>query len=351
MPVNEPVRRISLVAVPEASPGTLAGLQEVFGEFAPLRWVDPSLDYRQPFALDVVTPEPGRLELGLGLLLGGTRGVEEITATDIVIVPPLLVSAGGDWQTGRYPGMVAWLQRMHEGGAQLCSACSGALLLAETGLLDGRSATTHWALADTFRRVFPAIGLSLDRTLIVEGDRQQLVTSGAASAWQDLALFLVAQHLGVGAAQAVARFHALSTHLDGMAPYTVFMPRYDHGDAVVARARQWVAKNLSTPSPVESMSAGAGMSGRNFKRRFMKATGYTPLRYVQMLRVDAAKRLLEQTSQPVDEVAWSVGYDEPALFRRLFKRLVGLSPREHRRRFSLSRFVGGKKEVYDEDAR
>lgn len=339
MPVNEPVRHISLVAVPEASPGTLAGLQEVFGEFEPLGRVDPSLDYRQPFSIDVVTPEPGRLELGLGLSLGGTRGVDEVAATDIVIVPPLLVSADGDWQTGRYPGMVAWLQRMHEGGAQLCSACSGALLLAETGLLDGRTATTHWALADTFRSVFPAVRLALDRTLIIEGERQQLMTSGAASAWQDLALCLIARHLGVGAAQAVARFHALSTHLDGMAPYTVFLPRFDHGDAAMARAQHWVAENLSASSPVESMSAGAGMSTRNFKRRFLQATGYTPLRYVQMLRIDEAKQLLEQTSQPVDEIAWTVGYDEPAFFRRLFKRLVGLSPREHRRRFSLSRFA------------
>lgn len=343
MPPHEPIRRISLVAVPEASPGTLAGMCEVLGEFAPLRWVDPSLDFRQPFALEVVTPQRGPLDLGRGLSLTGTRSVDEVGSTDIVIVPPLVLAEDGDWQTGRYPGVVGWMQRMHESGAQLCSACSGALLLAETGLLDGRTATTHWALADTFRRLFPAVDLALDKTLIIEGERRQLVLSGAASAWQDLVLCLIARHLGAAAAQAVARFHALSTHLEGMAPYSVFVPRFDHGDAAVARAQRWIAANLASASPVESMSAAEAMSPRHFKRRFTDATGHSPIRYVQMLRIDEAKRLLEQTRQPVDEIAWAVGYEEPAFFRRLFRRLVGLSPGEHRRRFSLSRFATGTK--------
>ncbi len=337
----EPVRRVSLVAVPEASPGTLAGLHEVFGEFAPLRWVDPSLDWDQPFALEVVTVRRGPLHLGMGLSVMDVRGVDEVADTDIVIVPPLVVPADGGWQTGRYPEMVAWLHRMHADGAQICSACSGALLLAETGLLDGRKATTHWALAETFHRLFPAITLALDKTLIVEGDRGQFVLSGAASAWQDLALCLIAQHLGTTAAQAVAKFHALNTHLDGMAPYTVFVPRFDHGDAAVTRAQQWIAANPACRSPVESMRVEADMSGRNFKRHFTHATGYTPIRYVQALRIDEAKRLLEQTREPIDEGAWQVGYDNPAFFRRLFRRLVGLTPHEHRRRFNLSRFGQG----------
>lgn len=336
MPLTEPALRISLVAVPEASPGTLAGLHEVFCEFTPLRWVDPSLGSYQPFALEVVTPQPGPLCLGMGLALTEPRGVEEVSSTDIVIVPPLMVPADTEWQTGRYPGVLAWMRRMHEGGAQICSACTGALLLAETGLLDGRTATTHWALGDTFGRLFPAVTLALDKTLIIEGERRQFVLSGAASAWQDLALCLIAQHLGTAVAQAVARFHALNAHLDGMAPYAVFVPRLDHGDAAVARAQRWIASNLDCRSPVESMSAHADMAERNFKRHFTQATGYTPIRYVQALRVEEAKRLLERTGEAIDEIAWRVGYDEPAFFRRLFKRLVGLTPHEHRRRFSMS---------------
>ena len=341
MPQNEPVQRISLVAVPEASPGTLAGLREVFGEFAPLSLVDPSLRFRRPFALDIVTPGHGPLDLGGGLSLSGARCVDDVIHTDIVIVPPLTLPENGDWQTGRYPETVTWMQRMHDSGAQLCSACSGALLLAETGLLDGRTATTHWALADTFRRLFPDIHLALDKTLIIEGDHRQLILSGAAFAWQDLVLWLIAQHLGAAAAQAVAKFHALNAHLDGMAPYRVFIPRFDHGDAVVARAQHWVAENLTCPSPVETMVDRSNLSARHFKRRFLDATGYSPIRYVQMLRIDEAKRLLEQTRQPVDDIAWAVGYEEPAFFRRLFRRLEGVSPGIHRRRFSLMPFEGG----------
>lgn len=331
---TEPVRHISLVAVPETSPSALAGLQEIFGEFAPLRWIDPALEHRQPFAVEMVTKEPGALGLGLGLSLNGLRGVEEITHTDIIIVPPLLLAADGDWTPGRHPEMVAWLKQMHATGAQLCSTCSGAMLLAETGLLDGRRATTHWALAGTFGRVFPAVQLELERTLIIE-DGGDLVTSGTASAWQDLALYLIAQHLGGAAAQAVAKFHALSTHLDGMAPYSVLVPPRGHGDAIVAEAQAWISANLASPAPVESMAHHSGMSPRHFNRRFLEATGHLPIRYVQMLRIDEARRQLEQTRQPVDDIAWQVGYEEPAFFRRLFRRLVGLSPGAYRRRYSL----------------
>jgi transcriptional regulator GlxA family with amidase domain len=339
VPQTEPVLRISLVAVPEASPGTLAGLHEVFCEFAPLSRVDPAVAGEQPFALDIVTPRPGPMRLGMGLALTESRSVDDVVSTDIVIVPPVMAPADADWQTGRYPEVLAWMHRMHDAGAQICSACSGALLLAETGLLDGRTATTHWALAGTFQRLFPAVSLALDKTLIIEGERRQFMLSGAASAWQDLALCLIAQHLGTAVAQAVARFHALNAHLDGMAPYAVFVPRLDHGDAAVTRAQRWIAENLACRSPVESMSARADMAARNFKRHFTRATGYTPIHYVQALRIEEAKRLLERTTESVGEIAWRVGYDEPAFFRRLFKRLVGLTPNEHRRRFNMSRFA------------
>ncbi|MDN3519396.1 helix-turn-helix domain-containing protein [Aquisalimonas lutea] len=334
-------RHVCLVAVPEASAGTVTELFEALQDFSPLSWVDPSLGHTRPFSLGIVAPGDGPLRFRSGLTLAGTSRVDEVTRTDIVIVPPLMVPAGGDWQTGRYPETVAWLRRMHDAGAQLCSACTGLLLLAETGLLDGRTATTHWAIAEMFRRTFPAVSLDLDKTLIVAGERQQFLLSGAASAWQDLALCLIARYLGTAVAQACARFHALNAHVEGMAPYRAFLPRLDHDDAAVQRAQHWIGENLACAAPVDSMSIQARLSERNFKRRFTRATGLTPLRYVQELRIDQAKKLLERTREPVHEIAWLVGYEDPAFFRRLFKRLVGITAHEHRRRFSLSRLESG----------
>ncbi|WP_290649922.1 DJ-1/PfpI family protein [Aquisalimonas sp.] len=182
--------------------------------------------------------------------------------------------AGGKWQTDRYPALVEWIADMHAASAELYSVCSGTLLLAETGLLDGRRAAMHWAYADTFRRNFPAVRLQPDKALVTEGERNELVMSGAASSWHDLVLFLIARHLGTPAAQAVAKFFALEFHRDGMAPYTVFVPPRDHGDATIQGAQWWITANLDNPCPVEGMAEVGGVSERSFKRRFRKATGY-----------------------------------------------------------------------------
>ncbi|MDN3556932.1 GlxA family transcriptional regulator [Halomonas maura] len=332
MKTRQPAQHVSLVATREVIIGTLTGLHDVFTCFGALGWFDEALSRHPPFTVDIVATGEGPLTLDAGLSLLQTRSVEEVSHTDLVIVPSFMV-VDGEWQTGRYPELVDWLLAMHAGGATLCSACSGTLLLAETGLLDGREATMHWAYADTFRRHFPQVTLALEKTLIIEGEHQELVMSGAASSWQDLALYLVARQLGSAVAQAMAKFYAFDLHSDGMAAYRVFSPRFDHGDAAVERAQRWIAHHLDCHSPVERMAAGSGASERSFQRRFLKATGYSPIQYVQALRLEEAKRLLERTSRPIDAIAWAVGYEDPAFFRRLFKRQTGITPGGHRRKF------------------
>ena len=327
-------KHISLVATPNIIAGTLAGLRDVFDCFAALNWFDESLRCQPPFTVDIVAAERGPLALNGGLTLPQVCHVHDLNRTDLVILPSIMV-ADGEWHTGQHPELVDWLIAMHAAGAELCSACSGTLLLAETGLLDGRAATMHWAYADTFRRHFPAVTLQLEKALIIEGERQELVMSGASSSWHDLALYLIAQHLGNAAAQAVAKFYAFDLHSDGMAAYAVFTPRFDHGDALIERVQRWIARHLDYHSPVERMAAYCEISERSFKRRFTRATGYTPIQYVQALRLNEAKQLLERTHQPIDEIAWTVGYEDPAFFRRLFKRQVGITPGVHRRKFRL----------------
>ena len=250
-----------------------------------------------------------------------------------------MMPEGGEWNPGRYPTVVDWLSEMHAQGAMLCSACSGVLLLAETGLLDGREATIHWAFARTFRRNFPNVRLRLEKVLVTTGERQQFVMSGASASWHDLVLYLVARHFGPPAAQAIAKFMLLQWHVDGQAPYAVFETPTDHGDAAVLDAQQWLSDHFTVAAPVDEMVRRSGLAERSFKRRFKKATGYSPIAYVQHLRIEAAKRRLERTTVPIDEISWNVGYEDPAFFRRLFKRITRITPGDYRRKFQLPDFA------------
>ncbi|MCP1677048.1 transcriptional regulator GlxA family with amidase domain [Natronocella acetinitrilica] len=331
---SHPRKHVSLVVTPEVMLGTLAGLYDVFNCFGALDWFDPSLSRHPPFCVELVSARAAQLPIAGGLALSSTRPVDEVPKTDMIIIPSFMVP-GGEWQTGRHPELVNWLERMHDQGAEMCSACSGTLLLAETGLLDGRTATMHWAYAETFRRNFPAVALKLDKVLVTEGERDQFVMSGAASSWHDLSLYLISRHLGSSVAQAVAKFFAFDCHTDGMAPYSVFVPPLNHGDAEIRQVQAWIAEYMACQHPVEEMIRQSRLPERSFKRRFRNATGYAPIRYVQELRINEAKRLLEQSHRGIDDIAHAVGYEDSAFFWRLFKRQVGVTPATHRRKFQL----------------
>jgi transcriptional regulator GlxA family with amidase domain len=266
------------------------------------------------------------------------RSIDDIESTDIVIVPSILLAADG-WSKGRHPKLVAWLSRMHERGALLCSACSGIFLIAETGLFDGSDATVHFLYARTFAASFPAVPLHPERVLVVAGKREELISSGASNTWHDLALYLIARFAGPTVAQALARSFALQWHQDGLAPYVVFEGNLDHGDAEIAAAQQWLARKFAVARPVEDMIQRSKLAERTFKRRFTQATGLAPIAYVQRLRVEDAKRRLERTDVPVEEVSWRVGYEDAAFFRRIFRRTTGMTPGAYRRRFRIPDFA------------
>ena len=224
---------------------------------------------------------------------------------------------------------------MYDGGATVCSACTGANLLAETGLLDGQEATVHWMSENNFRRRHPDVLLRPDEVLVVSGDGGRLITSGAATAWHDLALYLIARQVGPATAQALARFLLWEWHREGQAAFQVFDPPTEHGDAAILAAQRAIDERFAVAAPVEEMAKWSGLAPRTFKRRFKLATGHAPIAYVQRIRVERAKRLLETSDQPIEEISWVVGYEDPASFRRLFKRLTGLAPGAYRQRFQV----------------
>jgi len=338
MPGSQRPLHVSLVAIPDAMVSPLSGLYEVLSCFRFLGSFDEAVPRENPFHVEIVGPSRASMTTASGLPIAVHRTLDQVEQTDIVIIPSMLIQ-GGEWHQGRYPQVVRWLSAMNQRGAMLCSACSGVLLLAETGLLDGLEATIHWAYARTFRRNFPQVDLQLAKVLVITGARRQFAMSGASASWHDLALYLVARHVGTTAAQAISKFMLLQWHLDGQAPYISFQAPMDHGDAAVMGAQRWLAGHYSVASPVDEMVQRSGLPARTFKRRFTTATGFSPIAYVQHLRVEEAKRRLERTDAPIDQVSWDVGYEDGASFRRLFKRVTRITPSAYRRKFRLPDFA------------
>jgi transcriptional regulator GlxA family with amidase domain len=330
---SEPLR-VNLVALPDAVISTLSGIYDVMNAFRLM----PNLGERVPFHVEIVGESAGTLELASGLPIRVQRAIDEVEACDLVIVPSLLLRGEG-WKTGRYRRLVDWLRAMHDGGAVLCSACSGIFLLAETGRFDGRDATVHYGYARTFAATYPAVPIHPERVLVISGRHEELVCSGASTSWHDLVLYLIARYAGATAAQEAARSFALQWHQDGLTPYIIFEGKTDHGDGDIQGAQQWLSKHFSVANPVEEMVKRSKLAERTFKRRFTTATGLTPIAYVQRLRIEDAKRRLERTDASVDEVSWKVGYEDPAFFRRLFRRTTGLAPGAYRKRFRIPDFA------------
>jgi len=330
--------RVSVVAIPESAASTLFGIVDVMQSFAFMGIATTHTGMKPPFEVEIVGEKAAPLQLASGVPVNVQNAVNNVEASDIVIVPSMLLRSEG-WQKARYPQLVHWLGSMHDRGAVLCSACSGIFLLAETGLFDGKDATVHFIYARTFAATYPAVPIHPERVLMVSGSREELITSGASTTWHDMVLYLIARYAGPNAAQEVARQFALQWHHDGLSPYIVFDGRTDHGDGDIQSAQEWLASHFSVANPVEETIKQSKLAERTFKRRFTRATGLTPIAYVQRLRIEDAKRRLERTDASVDEISWQVGYEDSAFFRRLFKRTTGLGPGAYRKRFRIPDFA------------
>ncbi|WP_428682607.1 GlxA family transcriptional regulator [Sphingopyxis sp.] len=224
-----------------------------------------------------------------------------------------------------------WLVDRHAQGTVLASNCGGSFALAATGLLSGRPATTHWFFAEEFKARFPDVRLEADRMVIDEGD---IITAGGLMAWTDLGLRIVERLLGPSVMMETARFLLIDPSGREQKNYASFAPKLTHGDEPVLKVQHWLQAKGAGPVVLADMAAEAGMEERTFQRRFKAATGMTPVEYVQHIRVGKARELLEFTKRTVDQIAWAVGYEDAAAFRKLFHRITGLSPQEYRQRFS-----------------
>ena len=233
----------------------------------------------------------------------------------------------------RHDELKCWIRECYQRGCVIYTACSGSILLAATGLLDGASATSHWGYQDLFARSFPKVRFDPAPNLIVADAAGRIITAGGTTSWHDLALHIIARHCSPGEALRIAKVYLLKWHAEGQLPYQNLVRRQAHADSVVRFAENWLAENFRSEAAVAEAVLASGIPERSLKRRFKAATGVTLMGYVQNLRIEEAKRQLETTALPADEIAAGIGYENPAFFRRLFKRCTGLTPGAYRRMF------------------
>lgn len=226
---------------------------------------------------------------------------------------------------------VAWVRRAYDLGADVASMCTGAFLLAEAGLLDGHAATTHWNSQNLFRRRYPQVKLLPDRIVVDEG---RVCTSGGATSFLNLVMYLVEKYCGPETARAASKMFLIDLHKGSQNRYAALSAQKDHDDQEVQRAQDLIEERSGEPLRVTDLAREVAISPRHFVRRFKAATGSTPFEYVQRMKVEAAKQALESSRRPISEVATDVGYADVASFRNIFRRVTGVSPLEYRRRYS-----------------
>ena len=332
-PVKPANVSVYLVAVPEVAAWVLYGFYEV------LSFVGPGWGY-----LTGWTMSPGRMvpkivgasrepiRNATGISITPDLTFDEAKHADVIIIVDLGISFDEETR-GRWPEATAWLKKQYAQGAIVCSACTGSLMLAEAGLLDGEEATCHWAATEAMRRRYPAVRLRPERVLVPAGAEHRVVTAGATASWTDLALYLVARFCGEEEARRAAKLFLFGDRTAGQLPFAARVRPRQHDDAAIAAAQVWIADNYARPNPVAEMTRESGLNARTFKRRFQAATGYAPMDYAQSLRIEEAKQMLESADSPIDDIAAEVGYTEPAAFRRIFKRATGIAPNQYRHRF------------------
>ena len=279
-------------------------------------------------AADQLGDQAGGIGLMVTQVTPQTMDDPDLGLFEAVVLPPSLERS----RVAAEAAIHAWLRKQHDGGALMCSVCAGAFWLGHSGLLKGRPATTHWALEEEFRETFPDIQVNAEHLLIDDND---IVTAGGLMAWLDLGLFIVNRWLGPQVVSQTARQLLIDPGGREQRNYRSFRPPLTHGDRAILSLQHWMEGHVDRQITVKDLAARALLSDRTFLRRFKAATGSTPSAYMQNLRIEKARGLLERTRIPVSEIGWNVGYQDSSAFSRVFRATTGLTAGEYRNRFGL----------------
>lgn len=339
---SAPPLTVALLALPDSTASTLFGLYDLLlGTRRDWQMLVHQTEVDSPFRPLIVSRDGLPLQGANGVLIQPQTSLEDAPPVDVVVISDLAVSP---WQPlgERYDIEAQWMCERYAAGATLASACSGAILLARTGLLAGHEGTSHWGYCEALQREHPDIRWQPDKALVTAGVGQRLVMAGSGTSWHALALFLIARFVGAEEAMQMARLNLLDWDATSPLAYAAMMRTVQLADPAIAHCQEWAALHYESEAPVAAMVQMSGLSERTFQRRFVQATGMSPLDYVHTLRLEDAKQMLEAGELPIEAIALEVGYQDAGFFSRLFRRKVGLTPAQYRRRFGvLARRLAG----------
>jgi transcriptional regulator GlxA family with amidase domain len=337
MPDQEGRVRVAILAYPEVTASVVYAMHDLLSA-AGRDWtfITTGVPGQQRMSPFIVSAGRAEILTANGASIRTDYGFEDCPPPDIVCVPDFTL-APDDPCTGRFDAEVAWLRDCYRSGAALACTCTGAIMLAQTGLLDGMEATIHWNYAPSLTKYYPRLKVDPDKALVVTGADHRIVMAGGGTSHLDLILYLIARFVGLTQALEVAKAYLIIWHDAGQRPFTSLITGKQTSDALIARCQEWAADHYAEAAPVGAMVRLSKLSERTFVRRFTRATGMSPLDYIHALRLEEAKQILETQDLPVEAVALEIGYQDNGFFGRMFRRRVGMTPGQYRRRFGYLR--------------
>ena len=254
--------------------------------------------------------------------------ISDLKRTDLIIIPAI----HGDPKdvVEQNKEFIPWIINQYKSGSEVASFCIGSFFLAQTGLLNGKPATTHWGYANEFRTMFPEVTV-LDEKIMTE--KEGIYTSGGAYSYLNLVLYLIEKYFGREISVIIAKSFMIDIDKTSQSPFIIFKGQKSHDDEAVKKAQEFIETNYKDKLTVDQIASMIALSRRNFERRFKKATANTVLEYIQRVKIEAAKVNLESSRQNVNEIMSKVGYSDPKAFRVTFKKITGLSPIEYRNKY------------------
>ncbi|SMO79372.1 GlxA family transcriptional regulator [Fodinibius sediminis] len=255
--------------------------------------------------------------------------IAAVSKTDLIIIPSLNHNYREAVKGNKE--LVDWIKRQYKEGAEVASICTGAFLLASSGLLDGKSCSTHWSAADNFRKIFPNVKVEPDKLIT---DEDGIYTNGGAYSFLNLMIYLVEKYYDRQTAIYCSKVFQIEMDRECQSAFIIFKGQKMHKDEIVREAQDYIEKNVHEKITVKQLASRFAVSRRQFDRRFISATGNTPFEYVQRVKVETAKKLLEVGRKTVSEVMYEVGYSDASAFRRVFKEITSLTPVEYKNRYN-----------------
>lgn len=255
--------------------------------------------------------------------------IADISRTSLIIIP----SMAHDYQKALKGNklLVQWIEERYKEGAEVASMCTGTFVLAAAGLLDGKDCSTHWSAADAFRSMFPKVNLQPEKLIT---DENGIYTNGGAYSFLNLLIYLVEKYYDRQTAIYCSKIFQVEIDRQSQSAFAIFTGQKKHGDEMVQQAQAYIESRIDEKISVEELSAQFAIGRRNFDRRFIKATGNTPLEYSQRVKMEVAKKAFENTRKSVNEVMYEVGYSDVKAFREVFRKITGMSPLEYRERYN-----------------